>query len=1000
MFGLGELPLAILAIATALVPAAVAFVRGRQLARFADDPALPERLLAGRPVASTWLAGTIAVLIMLTGRDAIWAIPLAIAALAAARLPLRRILYGETWSLPVYLSFVIRFIVAFWSFWVLLCALPALALSADGRAWLVAAAIGTSLILLATYQTEWARWLIGARPVADEAIRLRFDRLVAAAGLAAPYFECVDLRGGIVANAIALPSLRRSAVLVTGPLLERLDADETDAICAHELAHIEFHNTRRLRRVRLISRTLVVGGALLTPLVHAVAPSVAWLACIAWPATVMIVMLLLVRDRQQHETASDLRAVALTGNPEALVRALVKLHAIARVPRRWDANLERHHSHPSLKRRIQSIRAAAGTPPAALGDTAVFESADGASRAVFGTDGIEWIEGTSASYRLRYDRLGDLRVVAPHGRETSLVAADRTGHRWQMPIRADDVPRIQAVLDIVEARVETVVPAATTVRPLLIRAATFVVLICMLNAGLIASAMVAALTLARPETPLLGAAGLAAVGGAVLTWRDSQSTFGVIPDEYRLMLAAVLLAGGMVLVWLAYTRRRDEIPAAAWKRVGVLALVALAAWILPIVGSGVDALGLHQAARQWSSSVVLPLALTGALMWSARKTLRGVAAFAAIASVAAAWVGSQAFLDRFGNDVFLVPARDVQVRTLDRPVKEFTIPFGVNGLRLSPTGRSIAVTSWRQNDNHVAIQIGRAGEALTALDGDGVLFIDDDRALVWTTDGSRTDLREVLAAAPEDAIWQVRVTGLPAPAVSLDRKTNRWRVSSQAGTDVVEGREGVIGADRIDSYRWSLSTSHGSPVVPIALSGDRALALEPRVDLSLPLDNPMSALFFVFASTPRWRSTVWALGPDGPADLGTSRLELECHLLPLDERGACQMFDASRTRFFIMDAATRGMTAVASLPGRFFVGQPPDGPWVSGWYQSHLVAVRLAPADAIRVAGPNGAQPHLLAVSDRAAAGVWFQAAAASTLRLDPVGQGVMASTIRIYSID
>lgn len=991
---------ALLALAIALVPAAAAFVRGRRLARFADDPALPERLLAGRSVGSTWLAGAFTVLLMLTGRAAIWAIPFALVALAAARLPLRRILYGETWSLAVYLSFVVRFFIAFWGFWLLVCGVPALALWADGRAWAVSLTLGAGLLLLATRQIDVIRWLMGARPVADEAIRSRFDRLVTAAGLAAPHFEYVDLRGGSMANAIALSSLRGSAVVVTGPLLQRLDADETDAICAHELAHIEFYNPRRLRRIRLITLTLILGGALLAPLAQALVPGIAWLACIAWPSVVFIALLLMAHNRQQHETASDLRAIALTGNPEALVRALVKLHAIARVPRRWDADLERHHSHPSLKRRIQSIRGAAGTPPAALGDAAVFDSEDGAVRAVFGVEGIEWIEGTSASYRLAYDRLSDLRVFATRTNGTTiLVAADRAGHRWQMPIRVDDVPRIQAVLDIVEARVQTIGPAPSIVQPLLIRAATFVVFVCMLNAGLIASALIAALTLARPEAPLIGAAGFAAVAAAVLTWRDSVSTFGILPDEYRMLFGAVLLAAGMALVWIAYTRRRDADPPRALKHVGVLAAAALASWILPIAGSGVDPLGLHQAARQWSSSVVLPLALTGALIWSARKTLRGVAAFAAIASVAAASAGSQAFLDRFGGDVFLVPVSNLNVRTLDRPVKEFTIPFGVSGLRLSPTGRSIAAIAPRQNQP-LAIQIGRAGETLTPVDGNGVLFIDDDRVLVWKTDGSRTDLREVLAAAPQDVIWQISVTGLTMPAVSLDAKTNRWRLSSQAGTGAVEGREGVIGTDRIESHRWSLSASRGTPVMPIALSGDRALALEPRLDLSLPLDNPLSTLFYVFASAPRWRSTIWALGPDGPVDLGTSRLELECHLVPLADRGACQIFDSSRTRFFAMDAATRGITAIGALPGRFYVGEVPEGPWITGWHQTSPLAVRLAPADAIRVAGPNGSQPTLFAVSDHVAAGVWFEAAPASTLRVDPIGYGMATSTIRIYPID
>ena len=200
-FGLSGSTLALLAVAIALVPAAAEWVRGRQLRRFADDPALPERLLAGRSVASTWFAFTIVALIALTGRAAIWAIPLAVIAYCAAGFPLRRLLYGETWSLPVYLSFVVRFFIACWSFWTLVCALPALALWADSRAWIVAVAVGGSLLLLSARQTKFIRWVMRARPVADDALRSRFARLVTAAGIAPPHFECVDLRGGSIANA-------------------------------------------------------------------------------------------------------------------------------------------------------------------------------------------------------------------------------------------------------------------------------------------------------------------------------------------------------------------------------------------------------------------------------------------------------------------------------------------------------------------------------------------------------------------------------------------------------------------------------------------------------------------------------------------------------------------------------------------------------------------------------------------------------------------------------
>jgi heat shock protein HtpX len=998
IFGLSGSARALIAAAIAFVPAIVAYLRGRQLARFVDDPALPERLVAGRHVTGSWLILTITALVFLTGPAAIWAVPLTAIAYVAAGLPLRRVLYNETWSLAFYLSFVVRFFLAGWSFWLLLCALPALAWWAGERSWIVALTMGIGLTFFATSQAEVMRWLIGARPITDQGIRTRFDRLVAIAGFRAPHFEVIDLKGGSFANAFALAALGTGAVVFTSPLLERLDPDEADAICAHELAHLEYHNPRRLRRQRLICRSLVAAGALLTPLQLLLVPSLAWLTCSAWPLVVLTSIAVLVHDRQKHETASDLRAIALTGNPEALVRALVKLHAMARLPRRRDADLERQMSHPSLKRRIQDIRAAAGTPPAALGDAAVVESADGTARIVFHDEALEWTEGVSASYRVRYDRLSELRIEATRTGQTRLLAADRTGHRWQIPVRVEDVARIQAVLDIVDSRLEISAPASV-LQPVLIRAVTFSVLIVSLNAGLLAVAMVAAMALSRSEAPLLGAAGLASLAGALLRWRDPGTMYGPIPDGFEAMFATVLLAGGALLVWLAYGRRHGEVPPRAWRLVVVVAVATVASWLIPIIGSGFDALGLHQAARGWPSTVVLPLSLAGAMLYSGRKALRLASMVAVAASVAASVVASQGFLDRFGGDLFLRPAADLRVRTLDRPVKEFTVPFGMSALHLSPDGRSIAAVS-RQPNGRSSIHIGRAGETVTPVDGDGALFVDDERVLVWTVDGSRTDLREVAVAAPEADGWQLRVTGLSAPAVSLDAKAKRWRLASRAGVNLMEAREGVIGTGQITSYRWSVPDGRSSLFMPVAMAADRALAVEPRHDLMSPVTDPLGAFVFVLASGGRWRSTLWALGPDGANDLGTSRLELECHPLPLAGRGACQIFDASRTRFFVLDAGTRGITAVASLPGRFFVGEEPHGSWLTGWYQSGPVAVRLTPADAVRVVGPDGARAQMLAAADRAVAGVWHQVRPTAGMRVEAIYQTTATSLIRIYRID
>src|SRR4029077_5622342 len=131
------------------------------------------------------------------------------------------------------------------------------------------------------------------------------------------------------------------------------------------------------------------------------------------------------------------------------------------------------------------------------------------------------------------------------------------------------------------------------------------------------------------------------------------------------------------------------------------------------------------------------------------------------------------------------------------------------GLELSPNGGSIAVVSRRPNARP-AIHIGRAGDTLTEVEGDGALVVDDDRAIVWTVDGSRADLREVLVTAPGTPDWQLQVTGLTAPALSLDATSKRWRLAGP-GIAAVETREGVIGGTEIESHRWPVPAGHGSP---------------------------------------------------------------------------------------------------------------------------------------------------------------------------------------------
>ena len=133
------------------------------------------------------------------------------------------------------------------------------------------------------------------------------------------------------------------------------------AIFAHEVAHLEHFHGATLKKFFWIGVAFITAAVTIAPLLRTYAPQYAWLIW-GWPLVAVSYTVILMQSRQKHETQSDLRAVALTGDPDALVRGLTKLHALARMPRRLDPNVEVTASHPSLARRIQAIRAAANIP--------------------------------------------------------------------------------------------------------------------------------------------------------------------------------------------------------------------------------------------------------------------------------------------------------------------------------------------------------------------------------------------------------------------------------------------------------------------------------------------------------------------------------------------------------------------------------------------------------------------------------------------------------------
>ena len=136
-------------------------------------------------------------------------------------------------------------------------------------------------------------------------------------------------------NAFAVGSPERSAIAVTGGLLRVLDAREAVAVLAHEVSHVRSNDLRVMAIAGLFGRltdVLSLVGQLLVlvnlPLMLLGEVSFSWLAIavlIFAPYVSTLAQLGLSRVREYD---ADLNAVALTGDPQGLASALVKMERI------------------------------------------------------------------------------------------------------------------------------------------------------------------------------------------------------------------------------------------------------------------------------------------------------------------------------------------------------------------------------------------------------------------------------------------------------------------------------------------------------------------------------------------------------------------------------------------------------------------------------------------------------------------------------------------------
>jgi heat shock protein HtpX len=133
-------------------------------------------------------------------------------------------------------------------------------------------------------------------------------------------------------NAMAMGDSHEGAVAVTAGALETLPDDELAGVLAHEVAHLQHSDTRMLaisamtaRVTGILSQIMLVIVVIALPMVFVGAMHIPpWLIVTVLGAPWLATALQMALSRRR-EFAADRRAGELTGQPQALARALQRL---------------------------------------------------------------------------------------------------------------------------------------------------------------------------------------------------------------------------------------------------------------------------------------------------------------------------------------------------------------------------------------------------------------------------------------------------------------------------------------------------------------------------------------------------------------------------------------------------------------------------------------------------------------------------------------------------
>ncbi len=981
-----------------LLPAVFSWWQGRRLLRRLEDPAFPELHFARAKQGGLAAGICIGVSIILTTEHAGPKLLLGFFSLAAGDYAYRKALFKESWSFLAYLGHVVRLSLALYGVWILLGLLPELLRLAGGAA--VPVAIVLAIVVVAwSHGSAWVlEALTGAR-VLDHPALGRFIPVVQKASCRPPRVLRAGPPGGFWLNAFAVPSLYRPAVVLSDNLLEALGPREITAVFAHEVAHLEHYHRRRMWLAQLRDWTLL--ALVLTLMLHlgpgsTAAAIVAW----SWPLGCLLLISSLMSRRQAHEYQSDLRALALGAEPQALIDALTKVHLLTRMPRRWDAASETKLSHPSLARRIRAIRDAAAMPRQAAGGPAVMSEADPArapelavragddsGRAVVWLeDRLYWLGGVAPGAPLdprtlpqaagdrrllAYSELIDLRLEVRGLSRRVLKITDRRRQSMTMPLAPADVAAVKAVLERVDLQLLSTAPgeAPGVEGPSELWWARIEGVLAMLIAVLPPFSgplvLTSLLVAVRPALASLAAAGAAALGGAILDLRqqDVRGLEGLLQGEGLAMLSLRALFG-MVFFGMALRRAQHRLPEPRWMLPLTLVLVggfaaASSFGILLRLGLPDLALQLHLWARR-STGLVLLLICFGAALWTVRGwQARLPAALAWTVAAVVLLAGSLGFRQHFSVDPLRSrePVLELETARLVK-LRETTLDDYFFDLKLSPAGK-LAGSFYDEDfedyeseaEQGFRVELGGGGFlTVPALAGE---LLDATRLVLVISDGEEALALRTLTLLPTtEPELEVSLPLLVDPELRLGGEPGGWQVvgTDTEGSEVVSvsGRFGQPGALEV---RHTLDGDEGSYLDTYLIDADGRML---TVTQTLPFGDGDLGAMLLFGLAGTWGTSEITLHEGAERRvLGRTGLQLRCFSPAAAQRGfLCASSDEEATQLWSVDS--EGFVPIGSLAGDYYESLvAADGRvLLTGFGDEPMVIVDPTAARAVRVEPP------------------------------------------------